>query len=221
MDEIARAANRRPGAPWPPRQPRSQETLDRIVEAAYAITSREGFEAATLMQIASAAGVAVGTVYSRFRDKEALLSTLHERATTRSRRFIEERFLMERSPDQTLKTILEEMIRSSVELARSMAGFQRAAFQRALTDPAFAEREAEVRNVLAQATRKVFLARRNEIGHPDPDRAVQFFVTLYVSVITEHVMTERFPSDTLSEEDLARELIDACSAYLRLREEPA
>lgn len=217
MDDIVRPANRKVGAPWPPRQLRSRETLDRIVEAAYEITSREGFEAATLLQIASAAGVAVGTVYSRFRDKEALLSTLHERATARSRQFIEERFLMDRSPDQSLRTVLEEMIRSSVELARSMAGFQRAAFQRALTDPAFAEREAEVRNVLVQATRKVFLARRDQIGHPDPERAVQFFVTLYVSVVTEHVMTERFPLDSLTEEDLARELIDACSAYLRLR----
>ena len=96
-----------------------------------------GFEAATLSEIAREADIAVGTLYTRFRDKDALLGALHEAATERSRRLIAERLGGDRFGDRSLRRILEEMIRNSLELARSMAGFQRAAYQRALTDPAF------------------------------------------------------------------------------------
>src|SRR6185369_9416131 len=63
----------------PPRQSRSQETLDRILDAAEGVLADKSFSEATLAEIVDRAGVTVGAFYRRFPDKDALLHHLDER----------------------------------------------------------------------------------------------------------------------------------------------
>ena len=63
----------------PPRQARSQETLDRILDAAEALVAEKGFGDATVADIARRAESSVGAFYARFKDKEGLLYALYER----------------------------------------------------------------------------------------------------------------------------------------------
>jgi AcrR family transcriptional regulator len=53
-----------------------EETGRAILEAAEAVFAEEGLHAARMERIATRAGVAVGTLYNHFRDKEALLRSL-------------------------------------------------------------------------------------------------------------------------------------------------
>jgi AcrR family transcriptional regulator len=53
-----------------------EETGRAILEAAEAVFAEDGLHAARMERIASRAGVAVGTLYNHFRDKDALLSSL-------------------------------------------------------------------------------------------------------------------------------------------------
>jgi|GEM_PF-624279 len=62
-----------------PAQKRSVETLNRLLVAAEAAFSDRGFAAARLTDIAAEAGVTVGAVYARFRDKEALFEAVLRR----------------------------------------------------------------------------------------------------------------------------------------------
>jgi AcrR family transcriptional regulator len=62
-----------------PAQKRSAETLGRLLSAAEAAFSERGFAAARLSDIAADAGVTVGAVYARFRDKEALFDAVLRR----------------------------------------------------------------------------------------------------------------------------------------------
>jgi AcrR family transcriptional regulator len=62
-----------------PAQKRSAETLNRLLIAAEAAFSERGFAAARLTDIAADAGVTVGAVYARFRDKEALFEAVLRR----------------------------------------------------------------------------------------------------------------------------------------------
>lgn len=205
------------GEPSAPQQQRSRETLARIINAGYEVAALEGFEATTLAKIAQRAGIAISTVYTRFKDKDALLHALHETATERSRAEIAEAYNEKTWEGRSLKSFLAEVIERSLQLTEQMAGFQKACFQRALSDPIFAAREAKVRQELLVKTRELFIAKRSEIGHPHLDIAVQFFVALYISVITEHVMTSTFPVETLNSRQIGEELLDACARYLRLK----
>src|SRR5881398_1851649 len=63
----------------PPQQTRSQETLDRILDAAESVLEEKSFSEATLVEIMERAGVTVGAFYRRFPDKDALLHLLDER----------------------------------------------------------------------------------------------------------------------------------------------
>lgn len=207
----------KPGEPPAPRQQRSRDKLERIIAAGYEVAAAGGFEAATLAKIAERAGIATSTVYTRFRDKEALLHAMHTEATERSRELIADAYRESEWKDRSLKAILADIIKLSMQMTEQMAGFQKACYQRALSDPLFAAREAQVRRELLIRTRELFKSRKREIGHPQPDIAAEFFVAMYVSVITEHVLSQTFPMETLNSEQIGAELLDACVCYLRLK----
>ena len=63
----------------PVKQRRSQETLDRLLDAAEHRLGRVGAEGATLRAIADQAGVSVGIVYRRFPDKDTVLRATYMR----------------------------------------------------------------------------------------------------------------------------------------------
>src|SRR5215212_10397689 len=63
----------------PPQQTRSQETLDRILDAAEQVLGEKSFTEATLAEIMDRAGVTVGAFYRRFPDKDALLHLIDQR----------------------------------------------------------------------------------------------------------------------------------------------
>jgi AcrR family transcriptional regulator len=62
--------------PGPALQARSRESLDRLVQAGLDILEHEGPDALTVGAVAERAGLAVGTVYRRFGNKERMLATL-------------------------------------------------------------------------------------------------------------------------------------------------
>ncbi len=59
-----------------PSQQRSQEKLSRLVAAVRKLVNGQELESIRIVDIASEAGVATGTVYQRFRDKEDLLGAV-------------------------------------------------------------------------------------------------------------------------------------------------
>jgi AcrR family transcriptional regulator len=72
----ARARNRTGPAPARESAPRRPDRRDAILAAALQEFSRRGFAAARLEDVARRAGIAKGTIYLYFRDKEALFQEL-------------------------------------------------------------------------------------------------------------------------------------------------
>jgi len=66
-----------------PRQRRSRERVERILDAAAAVFGEVGYEAATTHLIAERAQTAVGTLYQFFPDKRAIFRALEERHMAR------------------------------------------------------------------------------------------------------------------------------------------
>ena len=60
--------------------PKSEATRRRILAAALSVFRERGFDAATMREIAAAAGMAVGAAYYHFDSKDALVMAFYEQA---------------------------------------------------------------------------------------------------------------------------------------------
>ncbi len=90
---------------------KSEETRTRILEAALAVFRERGFERATMREIATAAGVAVGAAYYYFESKDAIVMAFYERSQGEMRPQIEA--LLEKS--KTLESRLRAVISTKFE----------------------------------------------------------------------------------------------------------
>jgi AcrR family transcriptional regulator len=72
-----------------PRQERSKQTVEAVLEAVRVVARREGVGAVTTNRIAEAAGVSIGTLYQYFPDKHAIFNALHQRHVEQVRAVIE------------------------------------------------------------------------------------------------------------------------------------
>src|SRR5215210_7007693 len=65
--------------PSVPKQARSKQTKEKIIQAAIRLFQERGYEKTTSNEIASNAGVSVGSFYTYFTDKRQLLLTIFDR----------------------------------------------------------------------------------------------------------------------------------------------
>ena len=73
------AVGGRMSAVRPPKQRRSRESYERVLDAAHALLEENGFEGFTAQEVAVRSGVSIGAIYERFGSKETLLRAVHER----------------------------------------------------------------------------------------------------------------------------------------------
>lgn len=68
-----------------PRQPRSEATVEAILDAAFQLLEQGGPRALTTNHIAERAGVSIGTLYQYFKGKQAILGALAQRQAAAAR----------------------------------------------------------------------------------------------------------------------------------------
>jgi len=62
-----------------PKQERSRQTVEAVLDAVARVLKRQGVEAITTNRIAEAAGVSIGSLYQYFPDKRAIFTALYDR----------------------------------------------------------------------------------------------------------------------------------------------
>ena len=92
-----------------PRQRRSRQTVEAVLDAVPRVLKRHGAAAITTNRIAEVAGVSIGSLYQYFPDKLAIFTALHER-------HIEDvRHVLERTVADCASASLEDFTRELVE----------------------------------------------------------------------------------------------------------
>lgn len=90
--------------------PKSEATRKRILDAALGVFRERGFEAATMREIASAAGVAVGAAYYYFDSKDALVMAFYEQAQQEMAPELDRILGASRTLEQRLRGIVEQKL---------------------------------------------------------------------------------------------------------------
>ncbi len=200
----------------PIHQARSQETLERILEAAEEVIAEKGFENATVSEIVRRAKSSVGSLYARFNDKDALLVVLHERFCEQAIATTEAVLDPRRWQGASIAEILSTALPFVVHVYEQKRGLLRAFMLRGCSDPQFAERGIRVGREIAERLITLLMSRRDEIKHPDPVLAVDFglraaFDTLDLATFYADIPRSKL---TLTNDQLAEEVTRMFLCYL-------
>jgi AcrR family transcriptional regulator len=200
----------------PPQQHRSQETLDRILDAAERVLDAKTFSEATLVEIMERAGVTVGAFYRRFPDKDALLHLMDERFFGELYARGDAILSPARWSDAPIADIVREFTREAVTLYRERRGLLRSLFLRARIDPVIQDRARQVNAHLIEGLLAVLLPRAAEIHHPDPPRAIELGYIVLVGALRETTLFgEVWPTTNVADGmDLTNELTRVYLGYL-------
>jgi AcrR family transcriptional regulator len=97
-----------------PRQQRSRDTYDRILNVAAEIFTELGYAGTTTNKVAEAAGISIGTLYHYVQDKDALLYALAERHLSHGTVLLEGLFQRLRETQPGLEGSLRAVIKAIV-----------------------------------------------------------------------------------------------------------
>ena len=199
-----------------PQQNRSRATLTRIVEAAETLFAERGYDGTTVQDITVKARCSVGAFYARFKDKESLFLHIHDQhcaALLQRMTFLCELFEAENAK---LEAVVNQIVRALFVFVGRRRSLTRVFMQRSAHDPIFQARYARVWKQVLGLLEPALLRRRNEITHPDPERAVAFALQALHGLWAIDVLHHRVRDITgqIGGEQLAAEATAAFMAWL-------
>src|SRR5262245_44734474 len=207
----------------PGRQSRSRQTQEALLDAAEELFSEKGIEAASVVDVAARAGCSVGAVYHHFRDRSALRYALLARLSESFRATTRDAVDPARWEGATIADVLRGYLEFSLESGRARpGGLQRATLEATLRDPALREHLGELRDELSHGLTTLLLARRAEIGHPDPELAVAFVLDQLAAMLRARLDSVLFhaPLAACSDERFLSETLRGVCGYLQIASPP-
>lgn len=184
----------------PPQQERSRRTLDRIAQAAVDLLAERGPAATTVQDIVERAGSSVGSFYARFDGKEDLLRYLDQRRWREARERWDQALAEAEPADGGLDGAVEVVVRLLLDV---QAGGGPAQVDATLAGDGPSESHLDFRTRVRSDARRLLLAHRDRIDHPEPEAAVDFLVRVLEATIP-----------TLTGRDSAEELHRLALGYL-------
>jgi len=199
----------------PPKQRRSRESYERVLDAAHTLLEDNGFEGFTVQEVAARSGVSIGAIYERFGNKESLLRSVHAR-------------LMESMSevDRGASTAAARADGAPAAIAAAIAGMARvmndnrkalrAFMHLGAVDEVISARGSEASIALSKEFKRSLMPYAGEFRHPRPAVALDVAFRIAYSTLARQVMYGPvFESDQrLSWKRLVEELSGACAAYL-------
>ena len=168
----------------PPKQRRSRESWNRVLDAGVAILEEGGYEAFTIAAVCERAQVAPTVIYARTSSKDALFLAVYEHGIARLRGeqevFADAGRWAELAPAELVRTAVAEMVGISLRHQR----FLRAVVLVSAAHPEVRQRGSRYSQELGEGFAHVVLGARDEIRHGDPDAAVRsIFATVFAASI--------------------------------------
>ena len=164
----------------PPKQTRSQRTLERIVAASLELLATEGLSGLTVHKVVAKANSSVGSFYARFDGKDDLLDYLGERVWTEALERWEEALETRDWSALELPEVVEGAVGLLIDAQRS-----RSAYLKALDWASGRQSDAyeAFRAELLTGLGRLILLHRTGISHDDPALAVRIGLRAVLGVV--------------------------------------
>ncbi|MFF3505526.1 TetR/AcrR family transcriptional regulator [Streptomyces sp. NPDC003247] len=160
-----------PGA----QQARSRRTHRRLLDAGFEILASEGAEALTVAAVSKRAGVASGTVYRRFGDKEGLLRELEEEFTRGVTEEIRDRMRRRAlPPEASPQEAVDVAVRAIMDTVRSNEALLRVFAVLGLRELRVMEIGSRASQAGARMFREALWPYRGSFTRTDTERALDF-----------------------------------------------
>ncbi len=188
-----------------PRQARSIETRQRVLDAAAHIFSVHGYAAGTTNRIAAAADMSIGSLYQYFPNKDAIVSALTDAHVDAGAALLAQRAAA--GLPAGLTDTLRLFVRATIDNHRSDPALHRVLFEEAPRSPALLARlrEAEQRAIAGTAE---LLRVHPEVTAADPVLAAR------ITVATIESLVHRLITSPVDAQQLEDEIVGMLAGYL-------
>jgi AcrR family transcriptional regulator len=186
--------------------------IQSIQEATMRVIARKGMAAATMQEIAGEAGVAKGTIYLYFRDRDELVEKTFENAMTQLHAKIDEAMNAEGSFEEKLRRMLgakmrffeenREFFRLFMSLRYPEGNAQQQRRQKRTCQPQYQSRVDQFATLLQQGM------DAGEIRRANPQRLAIFLIEGSNALTIERVMEEAPPPEQDDVELIASALLE-------------
>jgi AcrR family transcriptional regulator len=199
-----------------PKQKRSLESFERVLEASKSLLEEERFEVFTIHDVSRRAGVSVGAIYERFGSKESLLRAVHARAMELLAAEQEVVAAVDGRGDASAPEVVAASVRAMAGIFRRHEKLLRAFMHLGAVDEEINRRRMTSTTDLSRRFAAAVLVRRDEIAHAQPETAVDVAFRMAFSTFARRTLHgPRFESHRpIGWNELADEVARACVAYL-------
>ena len=204
------------GSLRPPRQRRSQRSLDRLMLAAETLIVTGGIKDLTIADLLRESGVSNGTFYARFPGKDALLQEVQDRVLNRLEAAMAEQCAALAGPAVTFPEAVAGVVRALAAQFQDHAALLRNLMRQGATDPVMQARAARTRARIEQLFAEVVARRVPRGAGPALSRAVAVAHGVLTAVLIERVSADQsVPVESWRAWDvLVEEMVRLLVAYL-------
>ena len=189
-----------------PQQPRSQAKIDQAVDAADRLLARKGANAVTTTRVAAEAGIAVGTIYRYFPDKEALFDALAARCLTKFESLMDD--LVEQSRAEKWADPVGMLFDVYTDLYRTDASL-RAIWFGGLLSENLREADRAHKRVMAEGLRHILISQ--DIAGESPELGTVCHAAMLAS---DAITQEAFRNSDAGDADLMAEAKTMLRSYV-------
>jgi AcrR family transcriptional regulator len=195
-------------APANPKQARSKQTKEKIVQAAIHLFQERGYEKTTSNDIAAAAGVSVGSFYVYFTDKRQLLLTIFDRLGDELFKNIFDGLKPEHLFDEEFPARIKQAVANTIVDKQKLSGLHRVICELVLKDAEFAARhKVMTERSIAKLQELISLADKARLTYEIDVEAASFVVHRVVFDLSQDYCTGAISFDKNRAIDALSEMI--------------
>jgi AcrR family transcriptional regulator len=169
-----------------PKQERSRQSFDRVVDAAVALLVERRSGSFTLAEVAARSGVSTGSIYARVASKDDLIRAAHAREMRRLSEETTKAFAAD-ADGATVPEVVAHAVGVLAELLRRHASVLAPFMVIAHDDPVVGAGGKRAYDEMTAAFGALVLTAAPAIEHPDPGRAVAWSCTVAYSVLARQL----------------------------------